>query len=137
MVFCYGDIWLENFIIDDQKSRVTVIDFSEANYLPSSFSKWLLLGSGKIRRNISSLVVIPSTEGIDNTEALRDAGAFMIQCSSSFNKFGLRLVSQWPGAQEHSDSLDRKYRSIDKVDKVVVDSQGRPVVTGADGVPLV
>ncbi|PGH23786.1 hypothetical protein AJ80_02216 [Polytolypa hystricis UAMH7299] len=41
MVFCYSDLWLGNFIID-QHDCVTVVDFADASILPSSFSKFML-----------------------------------------------------------------------------------------------
>ncbi|KND91581.1 hypothetical protein TOPH_03825 [Tolypocladium ophioglossoides CBS 100239] len=76
LVFCYSDIWLGNFIIDD--SRITIIDFSEASILPSSFSKHAVAWrESQIRCNISHLVVIPTTNGVDNTSALREATSAM------------------------------------------------------------
>ncbi|CAM1504718.1 Fc.00g023090.m01.CDS01 [Cosmosporella sp. VM-42] len=72
MVFCYSDVWLDN--------KVTVIDFADVSILPSSFSKFALSArQTKIGREISDLVIIPTTHGVDNTLALRVASGLMVK----------------------------------------------------------
>lgn len=94
MVFCYSDIWLENFILDQDAKTVTVIDFSETAFLPSSFAKYVLSpGLTKIKRDISGLVTVPSTEGVDNTEALHAAHGPMVMGWSGFVLSGVRSFS--------------------------------------------
>ena len=115
MIFCYSDVWLDNFIIDDE-DRVTVVDFEDASILPSSFSKFILAGTrDKIDRDIRDMVVIPKTEGVDNTSALIAIARPMMMGSGSFAKAGRKLLGYY--------TVDEN----DVVDKVVTDAQGVPV----------
>lgn len=117
MVFCYSDVWLGNFIIDDD-GRIAVIDFSEASILPSSFSKYAVAWrQPQIKCDISHLVVTPTTDGVDNTSALLAATAPMVMSSSSFVTSGRRLLGQELGKDED----DTFYR-------LLTDGQGRPVM---------
>ncbi|KAM5463486.1 hypothetical protein MauCBS54593_007480 [Microsporum audouinii] len=94
MVFCFSDLWLGNFMIDDG-GRVIVIDFADCSFLPSSFSKFALLPSqNNYPCDITGWVNVPSVDGIDNTEALCAMAGPMIVGSSSFESCGLRV----PGA---------------------------------------
>jgi hypothetical protein len=95
MVFCNSDLWLGNFIID-QDDRVTIIDFAQTSILPSSFSKFVLWPTeNKLGYNITDLVDVPSTEGIDNMKALRAVAGPMVMGSSSFVSTGRQV----PGAE--------------------------------------
>ena len=91
MVFCYSDVRLGNFIIDDN-DNVSVLDFADTSILPSSFSKFVLsAGETKIKRDISGLVQLPTTEGVDNTAALRDVSGPMVMGPSSFATSGRQI----------------------------------------------
>lgn len=115
MVFCYSDVWLDNFIIDD-RDRITVVDFEDASILPSSFSKFILAGTrDKIDRDIRHMVVVPETEGVDNTSALIAIARPMMMGSGSFAKAGRKLLGHYTVEED------------DIVDKVVKDAQGVPV----------
>ncbi|KAK2877180.1 hypothetical protein FQN49_001375 [Arthroderma sp. PD_2] len=96
MVFCFSDLWLGNFIIDDQ-NRVVVIDFGDVSVLPSSFSKFALLPSqNDYPIDISSWVKVPSTDDVDNTEALCAIAGPMMVGSSSFESIGQRIAgARW------------------------------------------
>lgn len=117
MVFCYSDVWLDNFILDDNdKDRITVVDFEDASILPSSFSKFILAGTrDKIDRDIRNMVVVPETKGVDNTSALIALARPMMMGSGSFAKAGRKLLGYY--------TIDED----DIVDKVVTDAQGVPV----------
>ena len=66
MVFCYSDVLLDNFIIDDE-DRIRVLDFEDAIILPSSFSKCVLVEArGRIDRDIRQMAVVQETEGVHN-----------------------------------------------------------------------
>jgi hypothetical protein len=115
MVFCYSDVWLDNFIIDDE-DRITVVDFEDASILPSSFSKFILAGTrDKIDRDIRKMVVVPETQGVDNTSALIAIAHPMMIGSGSFAKAGRKLLGYYTVDED------------DIVDKVVTDVQGNPV----------
>ncbi|CAI4217552.1 unnamed protein product [Parascedosporium putredinis] len=91
MVFCYSDLWLQNFMIDDD-DNVAVVDFAVVSILPSSFSKLVLFGEdSKIGRDISNLVQIPTTKGVDNTAALYDVCAPMVFSPHVFASIGCKL----------------------------------------------
>ena len=101
--------------------RVTVIDFAVASLLPSCFSKFVIRWrSGHIKRDISNMVVTPTTEGVDNTEALSVVAGYIVQASGSFSKIGRSVLS----VENGGPVLD----NVDDVDKVVVDTQGQPIV---------
>lgn len=109
MVFCYSDIWLDNFILDQDANAITVIDFSETAFLPSSFAKYVLApGLTKIKRDISGLVTVPSTEGVDNTEALHAVHGPMVMGWSGFVSAGVHLFGRQPPPEERelTDLLD-------------------------------
>lgn len=115
MVFCYSDVWLDNFIIDDE-DRITVVDFEDSSILPSSFSSFILAGArDKINRGIRHMVVIPKTEGVDNTSALIALARPMMMGSGSFAKAGRKILGYYTVDED------------DVVDKVVTDAQGVPV----------
>lgn len=104
-------------MIDDD-GRIAVIDFSEATILPSSFSRYAVAWrQPQIKRDISHLVVTPTTDGVDNTSALLAATAPMVMSSSSFVTSGRRLLGQELGKDED----DTFYR-------LLTDGQGRPVM---------
>lgn len=90
MVFCYSDVWLGNFIIDED-GRVIVVDFADSSILPSSFSKFVLLDWEKIKRDISALVKVPTTDGVDITLALCAAAGPIVMGPSSFVTTGRRI----------------------------------------------
>ncbi|KAH8156596.1 hypothetical protein CIB48_g11650 [Xylaria polymorpha] len=73
MVFCQSDYWPDNFMIDDAGNPV-VIDFSDVSILPSSFASCAAKRSGlgfqNIGFNIFERVWFPTTDGVDNTQAL-------------------------------------------------------------------
>ncbi|KAI0437484.1 kinase-like domain-containing protein [Xylaria telfairii] len=73
MVFCQSDYWPDNFMIDDAGSPV-VIDFSDVSILPSSFAscaaKWNGIGFQNLGFDIFERVWFPTTDGVDNTQAL-------------------------------------------------------------------
>lgn len=101
MVFCYSDIWLGNFILDQDAKEITVIDFSETAFLPSSFAKFVLSpGFSKIKRDISTLVTVPSVEGVDNTEALHAVQGPMVMGFSGFVSAGVDLFGRQPPPDE-------------------------------------
>lgn len=116
MVFCYSDVWLQNFFLSNEGRTITVVDFSESSFLPSSFVKYVLSpGLSKIDRDISNLVVVPITEGVDNTAALHAVHGPMVIGWTSFVNVGRRLF----GEQVSQD--ERNYTEL-------VDEQGDPVV---------
>ncbi len=92
LVFCYSDVWLQNFIIGDD-GRVSVVDFSDTSILPSSFARYILTGTAdKIGRDISSWVRMPTTDVVDdNMMALAEAAIPMLQGPGSFARMGRRL----------------------------------------------
>ncbi|QKX57150.1 uncharacterized protein TRUGW13939_04258 [Talaromyces rugulosus] len=115
MVFCYSDVWLDNFIIDDT-DRIIVVNFEDVNILPSSFSKFILAGTrDKIGRDVRHMVVVPETEGVDNTSALIAVARPMMIGSGSFAKAGRKLLGYYTRDED------------DVVDKTVTDAQGVPV----------
>lgn len=115
MVYCYSDLWLENFIIGEE-GEITVIDFSEVSFLPSSFFKFALESKGdRLNRDITALITVPETEGIDNIDALRLAAAPMIMASSSFARAGYAMLGRPPA------------KTIDRVEKPIFDEGGHPV----------
>ncbi|KAI8944947.1 kinase-like domain-containing protein [Xylaria longipes] len=73
MVFCQSDYWPDNFMIDDTGCAV-VIDFSDVSILPSSFASCAAkrngLGFLSLGFNIFERVWFPTTDGVDNTQAL-------------------------------------------------------------------
>jgi hypothetical protein len=98
MVFCYSDVWLGNFIIDDNDD-ISVIDFADASILPSSFSKYVLSpgeATDKIKRDIGGQVQVPTTDGVDNTVPLLDLMGTMVMGPSPFTTSGRRL----PGGKD-------------------------------------
>ncbi|KHO01885.1 Aminoglycoside phosphotransferase [Metarhizium album ARSEF 1941] len=116
MVFCYSDVWLGNFMFDDE-GAITVVDLEDASILPSSFSRFVLAGTrAKIDRDISDMVVVPKTEGVDNTTALFAVARPMVTGSGSLATAGRKLL----GNYERDEP--------DQVHKVVKDAQGLPVI---------
>ncbi|KAH8807532.1 hypothetical protein F5884DRAFT_844472 [Xylogone sp. PMI_703] len=98
MIFCYSNVWLANFIIDED-DRITVVDFTDASILPSSFSKYVLVGTkSKIGYDMSTCVKVPQTAGIDNTSALLSASGPMVMGASSFVSTGRRI----PGGESQT-----------------------------------
>lgn len=109
MVFYYSDIWLNNFILDQEARTITVVDFSETAFLPSSFAKYVLApGLTKIKRDISGLVTVPSTEMVDNTATLLAVHGLMVMGWSGFVSAGVRLFGHQPSPGEGAltDLLD-------------------------------
>lgn len=93
-----------------------MIDFADCSILPSSFSKFVLSASQtKIKRDISELVILPTTDNIDNTLALCVAKAPMVMGPSSYATSGRRLLGN---ETEEKD---------DRIHVVVRDSQGSPI----------
>jgi hypothetical protein len=91
MIFCYSDIWLGNFIIDDG-GHVTIVDFAHASILPSSFSKFALIRAMDMTGcDMSNWLVVPATPGVDNTSALLAASGPMVLGPSSFVTTGRRI----------------------------------------------
>ncbi|KAK2609345.1 hypothetical protein QQS21_002126 [Conoideocrella luteorostrata] len=116
MVFCYSDVWLGNFLIDNEGS-ITMVDFEDASILPSSFSRFILVGTrDKINRDIRDMVVVPTTKGIDNTSALFAVARPMVMGWGSFAKAGQKLLGYF--TQDEPD----------QVHKVVRDAQGQPLI---------
>jgi hypothetical protein len=132
MVFCYSDVWLENFFLSDEGLEITVVDFSESSFLPSSFVKYVLSsGLSKIGRDISELVVVPTTEGVDNTTALHAVHGPMIMGWGSFVNVGRRLFGEQPSED------DRNYEELlDEHGKpVMIPRQEQPTRTSPKGLP--
>ncbi len=124
MVFCYSDIWLDNFILDQDAESITVIDFSETAYLPSCFAKFALAtGASKINRDIRDLVTVPTTEGVDNTEALYAVHGPMIMGPGGFERAGNSLFGHQP-PEEEVELLDLTDENGDPV--VVQRREGEP-----------
>ncbi|KEZ43533.1 hypothetical protein SAPIO_CDS4441 [Scedosporium apiospermum] len=104
LVYGYSDVWLENFIISES-GDIAVIDFSDTSILPSSFSRFVLSGAqSKIKRDISGLVQVPTTDGVDNTLALRAAAGPMVMGPSSFASLGRKMLG---GDVETQESFDQ------------------------------
>lgn len=119
MVFCYSDIWLGNFILDDE-GRITVVDFELASILPSSFSKFALADSrSKMNRDIGPMVVVPQAKDIDNTRAL-SAISCLVQVRAGFAKAGRKILGYY------------EMEEVDRVDKLVTDEHGQPVSAPAE-----
>ncbi|KFY28565.1 hypothetical protein V493_02867 [Pseudogymnoascus sp. VKM F-4281 (FW-2241)] len=98
MVFCQSDIFHGNFMIDAD-NRVTAIDFADSSVVPSSLAKF----SARFHNlgvDISQWVNVPSTEGIDNTQALLVAYGPMTIASGSFVRVGGRM----PGGDEETQN---------------------------------
>lgn len=116
MVFCYSDVWLRNFFLDDQ-GNITVIDFEDASILPSSFAKFVAANAWeKIRRDIKDLVVVPQTDGVDNVATLRAIQGPLVIGGGSLSAAGRKLLGRYEPELEDF-----------RVDKIVVDEQGKPV----------
>ena len=96
MVFCYGDLWLGNFIleVDRDKSSIAIIDFADVSILPSSFSKFVLVPRPErgFEDDMNELVRVPSTDGVDNTNALLAAAGPMVMGPASFTSCGRRVL---------------------------------------------
>jgi hypothetical protein len=88
MVLCYSDLFPGNFIIDD-KDTITIIDFSDTSIVPSSFVRYALWDH-RLGFDISQWVCVPSTDGVDNFEALCSVQGRMVMGSYSFAKLGRR-----------------------------------------------
>lgn len=114
LVFCYSDIWPDNFLIDNDNT--IVVDFADVSILPSSFSKFALkTATSKMKCDMTHLVIIPMTDGVDNTPALLDVYSLMSMGSSSFATSGRRLLG------------DEKNQDIKKVRQLLTNEQGSPV----------
>ncbi|KAL6865487.1 hypothetical protein ACO1O0_001581 [Amphichorda felina] len=123
MVFCYSDVWLGNFMIGHDGS-VTVIDFADASFLPSSFSKFVTQWRwGDIKRDITDIVITPTAKGVDNTRAISVVAGYIVQASGSFSKIGRRMLDVKNDAYP-----DPILDNLDDVDKVMVDALGQPIV---------
>lgn len=97
MVFCYSDVWPENFILDLDQRVITIIDFAVCSILPSSFAKYAVRNGGyKVGVRLDELVRIPTTDGVDNYDALCSAAARMVQGPSSFASCGWRILNRSP-----------------------------------------
>lgn len=123
MVFCYMDVWLHNFIIDHDEN-IVVIDFADVSFLPSSFFKYVLSADwDKIQRDISDLVQVPTTEGVDNTMAMRACKGPMTMASSAFDTMGRDLVGRDRPKAPHREHTPLR------------NEQGRPVERSHSEVP--
>lgn len=88
-----------------------MVDLEGASILPSSFSRFVLTGTrDKIDGDIRDMVVVPKTEGIDNTSALFAVARPMVMGSGSFATAGRKLL----GSYERDEP--------DQVHKVVMDA---------------
>lgn len=90
MIFLQSDWFPANFMIDSE-GRPVAIDFSEANTLPSSFATYLLW-ENRLGFDVKGRVTIPTTEGVDNTEALLGISGMITMGSGSFARFGHRVT---------------------------------------------
>jgi hypothetical protein len=117
MIFCYSDVWLDNFIIDEEnEDHITIVDFEDASILPSSFAKFILAGTrDKIDRDIRDMVVVPCTEGVDDTATLIALAHPLMMGSGSFAQIGRKILGYYD-IQEN-----------DNVEKLVTDTSGHPV----------
>lgn len=97
MVFCQSDLFPGNFMIED--GRVTVIDLSDVSILPSSFAKFSLYDN-RLGFDLTELVYIPVTEGVDNTFALLAASGPMVMGPGFFARLGRGL----PGGDVESQN---------------------------------
>lgn len=116
MVFCYSDVWLKNFFLDDQ-GNITVIDFEDASIVPSSFARFVAANAReKIRRDIKDLVVVPQTDGIDNVATLHAIQGPSVIGGGSLSAVGRKLFGRYEPELEDFT-----------VDKIMVDEEGNPV----------
>ena len=125
MVFCYSDMRPHNFMVDDE-GNISVVDFAHSSFVPSSFSKMVLVRwEHKIGRDLRSMVVIPATDGIDNTLALCAAAEAMVMGWASFVNLGCKLFG------------DSREGTLDEMGTPVplLDEQGRPVEVSYDVEP--
>lgn len=85
----------------------------------------------KIKRNISSLITVPSTDGVDNTAALHAVHGPMVMGSSGFVSAGVQLFGHQPPPEEpeFTDLLD------ENADPIVIPRRGKrpPTATGGPG----
>ncbi|KAH8908603.1 hypothetical protein BR93DRAFT_966660 [Coniochaeta sp. PMI_546] len=89
MVFCYSDLWPDNFMIDDT-GRAAVIDFADDN---------------RLGFDISERVKVPTTEGVDNSEALAAVSGRMAIESFFLYRLGQRLPG---GDKETQERIARE-----------------------------
>lgn len=121
MVFCYSDLWPHNFMVDDN-GQTFIVDFAHASFLPSSFSKMILVaGEHKIGCDLTSQVMIPTTDGVDNSRALCVAGEAMVMGSGAF----VRLCTTLFGDIREFDPSQAEERTWTR--RVLRDEQGHPV----------
>lgn len=103
---------------------VTVIDFADASFLPSSFSKFVTHWRwGDIKRDITDIVITPTAKGVDNTRAISVIAGYIVQASGSFSKIGRRMLDVKNDAYP-----DPILDNLNDVDKVMVDALGQPIV---------
>jgi serine/threonine protein kinase len=96
MVFCQSDLFPKNFMIDTHGGMV-LIDFDIVSILPSSFARYSL-SDNRLGFDIRERVWVPSTEGVDNTQALSAVEGRMAQGSAFLAILGERL----PGGEEET-----------------------------------
>ena len=99
MVFCQSDLYPDNFMIDDAGHAV-VIDFSEASILPSSFAR-ASSRENRLGFDINEQVWIPTTEGVENSQALLAISGVMAMASDFLARLGRRL----PGGDEETQDM--------------------------------
>lgn len=100
MVFCQSDLFPKNFIIDTH-GGVVVIDFADVSILPSSFARYSLQDN-RLGFDIRARVWVPSTEGVDNTQALSAVAGRMAIASAFLALLGRRLPG---GDKETQDRI--------------------------------
>lgn len=111
-MFCQSDLYPENFLIDDT-GHVVVIDFSEASIVPSSFASYCL-HYNRLEFGVRDKVRVPTTDGVDNTQALLEASNAMTTGWVVFESLGRNLKAEWHnsrsdarGGQDEVDMAER------------------------------
>ena len=79
----------------DNNGFVVVIDFSNVSILPSSFARYSL-HDDMLGFDIRGRVYVPTTKGVDNTQALLAVGGRMAIGSAFLARLGRRL----PGGEQ-------------------------------------
>ncbi|KAI0415921.1 hypothetical protein F5X98DRAFT_376301 [Xylaria grammica] len=98
LVFCQSDVYPDNFMINDA-GDITVIDFADVSILPSSFATFQLYNN-RLGFNIRGKVWVPTTEGVDNTQALLAVCGRMPICRGLLENIAAKL----PGGDEETQN---------------------------------
>lgn len=114
----------------DDNGQTFVVDFAHASFLPSSFSRMILVAAEyKIGRDLTSQVMIRATDGVDNSRALCAAGEAMAMGSGTF----VALCESLFGDNRDFDPSQDEKRTWSR--RVLRDEQGQPVEVSFDVPP--